>query len=111
MSRLAASLVLTPAGLDLPYDDLEVQQARREILARPPFDLVITFVRDGRFFDGSLVVARTAAQRAALRDDPFGRIFTPRRVTVPEGAFPSRLPPAGPVIERYGRAWPLDGFV
>ena len=53
MTGVPLSVVLTPAGLDLPYDDLEVQQARRAVLAGRPFDLVVTFVREARFFDGS----------------------------------------------------------
>jgi hypothetical protein len=107
---LVASLVLPPVGVDLPFDDLEVQQARRLVLAGPPFDLVTTFVRDSRFFDGSLIVARTPAQRAAIGDDPFTRLFPARRLEVPDGLLPTRRPPAGPVIERYGRPWPQDGF-
>jgi hypothetical protein len=106
------SLVLTPAGLHLPFDDLAVQQARRATLAGPPFDAVSTLLRDASGFAGAVTVARGAEQLARLRDDPFARLFPARIVEVGAGVFGRVAPPAGPTIERYGsaRPWPVDRF-
>src|SRR5439155_9223654 len=52
------SLVLPPAGVRLPFDDLAVQHARRGLLAGPPFDAVSTLLTDDSHFEGSLLVAR-----------------------------------------------------
>ena len=52
------SLVRPPHGVRLLFDDLTVQQARRDVLARPPFDAVTTMLADSSHFEGSLVVAR-----------------------------------------------------
>ena len=105
------SLVRPPAGVRLPFDDLAVQQARRELLALEPFDAVTTLLTDDSHFEGSLLVAR--GERAArLGDDPFARVF-PRRVLHVGAGVLGRVPwPAGPVIERYGSAqpWPADRF-
>jgi len=105
------SLVLTPPGVRLKFDDLAVQQARRHVLARPPFDAVSTLLRDASHFEGAITVAR-GGQTARLADDPFARLFAPRLLRVGAGLLGTIPPPAGPVIERYGSAqpWPWDRF-
>jgi hypothetical protein len=106
------SLVRPPAGVRLPFDDLAVQQARRDALARPPFDALSTLLTDASHFEGSITVARGDEQVMRLTDDPFARIFPARLLTVDAGLFGSVAPPAGPVIERYGSAqpWPWDRY-
>lgn len=105
------SLVVPPAGVRLAFDDLAVQQARRATLARAPFDAVTTLLTDSSHFEGALTVAR-GAQVAALRDDPFARIFAARVLRVGAGVLGTVAPPAGPTIERYGseQPWPWDRF-
>jgi hypothetical protein len=105
------SLVLTPPGIRLNFDDLAVQQARRAVLARLPFDAVSTLLRDASHFEGAITVAR-GPQVARLADDPFARLFAPRRLHVGAGVLGRMPPPAGPDIERHGSAqpWPWDRF-
>lgn len=105
------SLVLPPEGHRLPFDDLAVQQARRDLLAGEPFDAVTTLLRDDSHYEGSLLVAR-GLDAARLGDDPFARLFQARVLHVGAGVL-GRMPwPAGPVIERHGSAqpWPADRF-
>ena len=105
------SLVLPPDGVRLAFDDLAVQQARRDLLRGEPFDAVTTLLRDDTHFEGSLLVAR-GTDAARLGEDPFARIFPARVLRVGAGVL-GRVPwPAGPVIERYGSAqpWPADRF-
>ncbi|HEX2085919.1 MAG TPA: hypothetical protein VHF89_09570 [Solirubrobacteraceae bacterium] len=106
------SLVLAPREARLLFDDTAVQQARRDVLARLPFDGVTTLLRDSSHFAGSLVIARGEEQVARLRDDPFARLYPAVRVEVPAGVLGAAPPPAGPTIERYGSAnpWPWDRF-
>jgi hypothetical protein len=101
------SLVLAPPGSALPFDDLAVQQARREVLARPPARLVSTLLRDSSHFQGAI----TAAPKP-VRDDPFARLFPARVLHVEPGLLATTAPPVGPTIERYGSAnpWPWDRF-
>jgi hypothetical protein len=105
------SLVRPPPGVQLPFDDVAVQQARRAVLAAPPFDAVTTLLRDSSHFEGSLTVAR-GDDVARLADDPFARVFEARRLRVEAGLLGRAPAPAGPVIERYGSAepWPSDRF-
>jgi hypothetical protein len=105
------SLVLTPPGVRLPFDDPAVQHVRRHVLARPPFDAVSTLLRDASHFAGAITVAR-GAQLARLADDPFARLFAPQVLLVEAGLLGTMPPPAGPVIERYGsgQPWPWDRF-
>ncbi len=107
----SVSLVLPPAGVRLLFDDGAVQQARRAVLAGPPFDALSTLLTDASHFEGSVTVARGGAV-ARLADDPFARIFPARLLDVGAGLFGSAPPPAGPTIERYGSAqpWPWDRF-
>lgn len=107
------SLVLPPPGVQLLFDDPAVQQARRRVLAGPPFDAVSTLLRDSSHFEGAVTVARGAHDEERLRwDDPFARIFPARLLRVDAGLFGRVPPPAGPTIERYGSAqpWPWDRF-
>jgi hypothetical protein len=105
------SLVLPPAGVRLPFDDLAVQQARRALLAGPPFDAFSTLLTDASHFEGSIAVARGEGV-VRLAHDPFARIFPARVLEVEAGLFGRVAPPAGPTIERYGSAqpWPWDRF-
>jgi hypothetical protein len=106
------SLVLPPPGHRLAFDDIAVQQARRDLLLGEPFDAVTTLLLDDSHFAGSLLVAR-GDDVARLGDDPFARLFPARVLHVGAGVL-GRVPwPAGPVIERYGSAqpWPVDRFV
>jgi hypothetical protein len=106
-----ASLVLPPPGVRLAFDDVAVQQARRELLAGAPFDAVSTLLTDDSHFEGSLLVAR-GPDAARLPDDPFARVFPARILHVGAGLLGRAPWPAGPVIERYGSAqpWPADRF-
>jgi hypothetical protein len=101
------SLVLVPPGFLLPFDDLAVQQARRDVLARPPARAVSTLLRDSSHFQGAL----TAAD-APVEDDPFARLFPARALRAGAGLIGAAAAPTGPSIERYGSAnpWPWDRF-
>ena len=105
------SLIWLPADRRPPFDDLAVQQARRDVLARPPFDAFSTLLADASHFAGSLTVARGAAV-ARLADDPFARLQPARVLAVGAGVLGRVAPPCGPTIERYGSAtpWPWDRF-
>lgn len=102
----------------LPFDQPEVQQARRDALAWwiPLLgeDLVcITTlapapdgVPDPVHCGGAITVARSPAAFAA---DPFARLFP--GTVVSTGLFCAVPPPAGPVTERYaGIPWPGGAF-
>ena len=105
------SLVVAPAGVRVPFDDLAIQEARRRVLAGPPVDAVTTLIRDASHFEGSLLVAR-GPRVPLLDDDPFARVFAARRLHVGAGVLGTVLPPAGPGIERAGSAnpWPWDRY-
>ena len=106
------SLVRPPAGVQLAFDDLAVQQARRDVLAGPAPALVTSLLRDASHFEGALTARRGPGALALLRDDPFARVFPARLLRIGAGLLGSVPAPAGPVIERYGSAhpWPLDRF-
>ena len=106
------SLAQAPENVRLPFDDLAVQEARRDVLARPPFDAVSSLLRDDSHFEGSIVVARGPGARERLRDDPFARLFGATILHVGAGLLGSVAAPVGPTIERYGSAnpWPWDRF-
>lgn len=101
------SLVLPPAGVRLPFDDLAVQQARREVLARPPVDALSTLLSDASHFEGAVTV-----MRGRIVDDPFALVFPAQLLRVDGGLFGRVPPPCGPTIERYGSAqpWPWDRY-
>lgn len=106
------SLVLAPAGVRLPFDDLAVQHARRQVLSRPPLAAVSTLLRDDSHFEGAITVARSADRMQWLRDDPFARLFPHSLLAVDAGILGSVPAPTGPTIERYGSGnpWPWDRF-
>jgi hypothetical protein len=101
------SLVVPPAGVRLPFDDVAVQQARRAVLARRPIDAVSTLLSDASHFEGAVTV-----MRGHVVDDPFARVFPARLLQVGAGLFGRVPPPCGPTIERYGSAqpWPWDRY-
>jgi hypothetical protein len=106
------SLVLAPAGIRLPFDDLAVQQARRLVLIRAPVAAVSTLLRDDSHFEGAITVARSADAEQRLSEDPFARIFPATLLAVEAGIFGHVAAPTGPTIERYGSGnpWPWDRF-
>jgi hypothetical protein len=106
------SLVLTPDGIHMPFDDLAVQQARRALLGGRPVEGVSALMRDSSHFEGSIVVARGPDSLERLRDDPFARVFPARLLRVGAGVLGGATAPVGPAIERYGSAnpWPADRF-
>ena len=106
------SLVLPPPGVRLLFDDPAVQEARRRVLAGPPFDAVSTLLRDASHFEGAVTVARSGDEERLRWEDPFALIFPARLLHVEAGLFGAVPPPAGPTIERYGssRPWPWDRF-
>jgi hypothetical protein len=106
------SLVEAPKGVRLAFDDPAVQQARRDVLARPPTDAVSTLLRDDSHFEGAITVARGPDAKRQLRDDPFARVLPARLLRVGPGLLGATQPPVGPTIERYGSAnpWPWDRF-
>ena len=106
------SLVRAPAGVRLPFDDVAVQQARRDVLARPPHDALSTLLADASHFEGALTVARGPDAPRRLLDDPFARIFPARILRVDAGLLGAVPAPCGPTIERYGSAqpWPWDRY-
>jgi hypothetical protein len=104
------SLVLPPAEWRLKFDDVAIQQARRDVLARRPADAVSTLLFDAARFAGAIAVERAHAGR--LADDPFARIF-PAGILEVEASVLGRVPaPSGPGIERHGSAspWPWPSF-
>lgn len=103
---------LTDPEARVPYDQPEVQQARRDALAWwvPMLgeDLVClsTLSVDAVHCAGAVTVTRAPRSFA---DDPFARLF-PGRV-VRTDLFCPVAPPAGPVLERYaGAPWPGGMF-
>jgi hypothetical protein len=106
------SLVVVPAGLRPPFDDLAVQQARRRVLAGPAPDAVSTLLADDSRFAGAITIRRGDDARTLLADDPFARVHPARVVFVEAGVFGVAPPPSGPTIERHGsaRPWPWDRF-
>jgi hypothetical protein len=105
-------LVLVPPGVRVAFDDLAVQQARRDVLVHPRADAVSTLMRDASHFEGALTLARGEEGRARLRDDPFARVFPARMLRLGPGIIGAPPAPVGPTIERYGSAnpWPWDRF-
>ena len=106
------SLVTAPDGVRLAFDDLAVQQARREVLARPPAAAVSTLLRDNSHFEGAITAARGSDAKSWLQEDPFARVLPARLFHVGAGLLGTAQPPVGPTIERYGSSnpWPWDRF-
>ncbi len=105
------SLVVAPPGVRVLFDDIAVQQARRDVLARTAPDCLTTLLSDASHFEGALSAWR-GAPTWLVRDDPFARVFPARRLRLGPGLLGRTPPPAGPTIERYGsaRPWPWDRF-
>jgi hypothetical protein len=96
----------------LRYDEPEVQQARRDVLAwwipmlGDELVCLSTFALDASRCAGAVTVARSPSLFA---DDPFLRLFP--GTVVPTDSFCAVAPPPGPPIERYaGAPWPGGGF-
>ena len=96
----------------IPFDQPEVQQARRDALAwYVPMlgdDLICltTLSLDAVHYGGAITVARDPRH---FVDDPFARLFPGR--TVRTSFFSAVPPPTGPVLERYaGVTWPGGSF-
>jgi hypothetical protein len=99
---------VTDAAASVPFDQPEIQQARRDALAwwigllGDAFICLTTLAIDESRYGGAITVTRTPV---AWSDDPFARIFP--GTVVRSSVFAAVLPPPGPVIERYsGVAWP-----
>ncbi|HEX6700715.1 MAG TPA: hypothetical protein VF101_08300 [Gaiellaceae bacterium] len=100
------------SGLAIRFDEPEIQQARRDVLAwwLPLLggELVCftTLVLDESRCGGAITVATSPD---LFEDDPFARIFP---ATIVETDLFARVPPpTGPAIERYsGLAWPGGAF-
>lgn len=96
----------------IPFDQPEVQQARRDALAwwigLLADDLVClsTLALDGVHYGGAITVARSPA---LFGHDPFARLF-PGTVMAADD-FSLVAPPPGPILERYaGAPWPAGRF-
>jgi hypothetical protein len=99
-------------GPSIRFDEPEIQQARRDVLAwwlpllGPELVCLTTLVVDESRCGGAITVATTTA---FFQSDPFARIFP--ATVVETDLFARVLPPAGPAIERYsGLAWPGGAF-
>jgi hypothetical protein len=104
------SLVLPPRAALAPFDDVAVQQARRDVLAdAEPADLVTTLLLDDSHFAGALTARRGPGAAARLRDDPFARVWPARILHVGGGVLGTVAPPPGPTIERHGSDAPWPG--
>ncbi len=99
------SLVLAPPRMRMLFDDLAVQQARRDVLAARPARALSTLLRGDSLFAGALTVEPPG-------DDPFGRILPAVRLQVGPGLLGRVAPPPGPDIERHGSGapWPYPSF-
>ncbi len=103
---------LTDPEAKIPYDEPEVQGARRDAMAwwipllGETFVCLSSLAVDAVHFAGAITVARHPRHFA---DDPFARLFP--ATVVETGLFPAVPPPAGPVVERYtGSPWPAGSF-
>lgn len=106
------SLVLPPEDALVPFDDLAVQQARRQALAEIPADALSTLLVDDRRFAGAVTVRRGPDAERLLRADPFARLGPAQLLWVDAGLLGTVPAPTGPTIERHGSAqpWPWDRF-
>ena len=109
------SIVWAPAGLWLPFDDVAVSAAIRQVLAGPPYDVISTLSRSDHQFVGAFAAMHgedLPANRRRLTDEPFARLM-PRRLLRIEAGFLGCTPtPVGPSMQRYGAdtPWPWDRF-
>jgi hypothetical protein len=96
----------------IPFDEPEVQQARRDALAwwipmlGKELVCLTTLAVDTVHYGGAITVARSPTHFA---NDPFSLIYP--GTVVRTSLFVDVLPPSGPPIERYsGTAWPGGRF-
>ena len=96
----------------LPFDDVAVQQVRRDVLAwwlpllGESLVCVTTLALDSVHFAGAITVATVPSFFGC---DPFARLFP--GVVLQTELFCRVDAPSGPVIERYaGVAWPGGRF-
>jgi hypothetical protein len=99
-------------GPSIRFDEPEIQQARRDVLAwwlplmGARLVCFTTLVVDESRCGGAVTVATSPA---FFGSDPFARLFS--ATVVETDLFARVLPPAGPTIERYsGLAWPGGAF-
>jgi hypothetical protein len=99
-------------GLSIRFDEPEIQQARRDVLAwwvpllGKELVCFTTLVVDESRCGGAITVATSPE---LFESDPFARIFPPTIVRT--DLFGRVPPPTGPAIERYsGLAWPGGAF-
>jgi hypothetical protein len=100
------------AGPAIRFDEPEIQQARRDVLAwwlpllGDELVCFTTLALDASRCGGAITVATSAR---FFEDDPFARIFP--GTIVETDLFARVPPPTGPAIERYsGLAWPGGAF-
>lgn len=103
---------LADEAAQLPFDQPEVQQVRRDVLAwwipllGERLVCLTTLAVDSVNYGGAITVA---TDPSAFHDDPFARIFP--GTIVETDLFCPVLPPVGPVGERTaGVAWPGGSF-
>ncbi len=103
---------LTDPDAALPFDQPEVQQARRDALASwipllgDSLVCLTTLSLDSVRYGGAVTVCE---HERAFADDPFARLFP--GTVVRTDLFSRVDPPAGPVVERYaGAPWPGGSF-
>jgi hypothetical protein len=103
---------LAAESAKLPFDQPEVQQARRDVLAwwipllGDSLICLTTLALDPVNYGGAITVA---ADPGFFGLDPFARIFP--GTIVRTDLFSRVPPPSGPVVERYaGVAWPGGSF-
>ena len=103
---------LAEEGAAIPFDQTEVQQARRDALGwwipmlGDTLVCITMLALDESRCGGAITVTRAPVD---FGSDPFARLFAPTLVRT--DIFSPVAPPAGPVIERYaGVAWPGGSF-
>jgi len=103
---------LADADAAIPFDQTEVQQARRDALEwwipmlGDTLVCITMLALDESRCGGAITVTRAPVD---FGSDPFARLFPATLVRT--DIFSEVPPPAGPVIERYaGVAWPGGAF-
>lgn len=96
----------------IPFDQPEVQQARRDALAwwigllGDDLVCISTLALDEVYYGGAVTVARSPQH---FGQDPFARLFA--GTVERSDDFCAVAPPAGPILERYaGVPWPGGRF-
>jgi len=101
-------------GAPVPYDDVSVQQMRRDALAwwipllGSALVCLTTLAVDSVHCAGAITVVSVPVP---WHDDPFARVFSDDVKVLRTDLFCRVPPPPGPVVERYaGVAWPGGRF-